>query len=427
MRRLLLACAVPILIAGPVQAQAQASVVLDSRAQAVYASVRSAVLQIRTLLKGSQSQNSIGSGFHVSDDGLVVTNYHVVSRHALEPDAFVMEYVDSSGERGPLELLAVDVLHDLALLRRAGTKLHHLSLQPGSAARGQALYSLGNPNDLGLVIVEGVNNGLREHSFYDTLHFTGAINPGMSGGPVVDRLGAVHGVNVATMGESRGFLVPVAQVRALLERWRAGSVPHVNGPLYDEVARQLRAHSAALVQRIAGKALPVQIDGGYAVPDAADPYMRCWASKSDRVRLFYDSRSYSCSGRSEVFVGQGVEVGEVLFESQRYEGKQLDTVRFAQLVQYSYGRGSGFGPDLEQYGKFACTDAVLKLPGMPAKAALCQRAYRKFEGLYDFHLIVASLRGDRDALITRLKLQGVAREDGLRIVRRYLEALQWKG
>lgn len=399
----------------------------DNHAQAVFAAVRASVLQVRTLLKGSQSQNAIGSGFVVSGDGLVLSNYHVVSRRALEPEAYALEYVDSAGARGPLELLAVDVRHDLALLRRAGSGLPHLSLQPTVAARGQALYSLGNPNDLGLVIVEGVNNGLREHSFYDSLHFTGAINPGMSGGPVVDRRGAVHGINVATMGESRGFLVPVAQARLLLQRWRAGASPPVSGSLHAEVARQLREHSGALAQRIASRPLPVQDDGGYAVPDAADPYMRCWANKSERLKQFYDFRSYSCSGSSELYVGQDIEAGAVLFDSQRYEGEALDPLRFAQLVQRAYGQGSGFSADLKQYGRFACTDSVLQLPGMPVKAALCQRAYLKFEGLYDFHLIVASLRPERSALIGRLRLQGLTQEDGMRIVRRYLEALRWKG
>lgn len=396
----------------------------DGPAQAVFASVKDSVLQIRTLLKGSQSQNSTGSGFHVSDDGLVITNYHVVASHALEPESYDIEFVSSRGERGALTLLAVDVLHDLALLRRQGSRLPYLKFPDKVAARGEKLYSLGNPNDLGMVIVEGVNNGEREHAFYDSLHFTGAINPGMSGGPVVNRGAGVTGINVATMGESRGFLVPSHHARALLANWRADPAPVSD--LVPEITRQMKLHSAALAQRLASRPLPVQPDAGYAVPDAADPYMRCWASKSDNLKLFYDVRSYSCSGDSSVYVGQGVSVGEVQFESRLFQSDKLDAVRFAYLVQQAYGGSDGYSSDIKHYGKFACTDAVLQLDGMAVKTALCLRPYRKFTGLYDFQLNVASLRESHRALVTRLSLHGMTHEDGMRMVRRYLEAQRWR-
>ena len=197
-----------------------ASTEQDGRAQIVFASVKDSVVQIRTLLKGSKSQNSTGSGFYVSDNGLLITNYHVVSSLALEPESYEMEYVNSNGKRGALKLLAIDVNHDLALLQRAGSRLPYLHFQSSPVIKGEKLFSLGNPNDLGLAIVEGVNNGLREHSFYDSIHFTGAINAGMSGGPVVNKSGKLVGVNVASMGESRGFLVPARYAQELLAHCR---------------------------------------------------------------------------------------------------------------------------------------------------------------------------------------------------------------
>jgi hypothetical protein len=399
---------------------------LDGRAQAVFSSVKGSVLQIRTLLKGSQSQNSIGSGFYVSDDGLVITNYHVVSSYALEPEIYEMAYVDSNGERGSLTLLAVDVLHDLALLQLKGNKLPNLSFHPGRAARGEKLFSFGNPNDLGLVIVEGVNNGLREHSFYDSIHFTGAINPGMSGGPVVNQAGELVGVNVATMGESRGFLVPAQFAQALLARQK--KEPVASATFQAEITRQLTQHSSALIARLMKKPLPVQIDGGYTVPDAADPYMQCWANESTDTKLLFNVRSNNCQGSSDVYVGQGIEMGSVLFQSMLYQSDKLDSFRFARVLQRAYGQNDGFGYDSQRkhYTKFECTDSALDLNGMPAKAALCTRAYRKFKGLYDFSLRVVSLRENKRALVTKLRLKGVSYDDGMRMARHYMEALKWK-
>lgn len=398
----------------------------EGRTQVVFASVRDSVVQIRTLLKGSQSQNSTGSGFYVSDDGLIVTNYHVVSSHALEPNIYAMEYVARNGEHGALTLLAIDVLHDLALLQRKGSQLPYLNFHAGEVAKGVKLYSLGNPNDLGLVIVEGVNNGLREHSFYDSIHFTGAINPGMSGGPVVSRGGELVGINVATMGESRGFLVPAQFARELLARWRASPVVADFQP---EITRQLKLHSAALAERLTRRPLPVQVDAGYAVPDAADPYMRCWASESNEPKWYFTVRSYSCSGDSDLFVGQGIDTGSVLFESMLYQSDKLDSLRFARLLERNYGRQGESSDDVRRkhFSKYACTDSLLDLNGMPARAVLCLRAYKKFVGLYDFKLKVVSLRESKRALITRLNLSGVTHEDGMRLVKHYMGALKWKG
>lgn len=414
---LLFACLVPV-------ASHSAAAERDGRAQAVFASVKNSVVQIRTLLKGSQSQNSTGSGFYVSDDGLIITNYHVVSSHALEPKSYEMEYVGSNGEHGALTLLAIDVLHDLALLQRSGAHLPYLNFHEGDVANGVKLFSLGNPNDLGLVIVDGVNNGLREHSFYDSIHFTGAINPGMSGGPVVSKAGELVGINVATMGESRGFLVPARFAHELLARWKA--TPVVVTDFQPEITRQLKLHSAALAERLMRTPLPVQIDSGYAVPDAADPYMRCWGNESTETKWFFKVRSYNCSGDSDLYVGEGVNMGSVLFESMLYQSDTLDSFRFARILGRIYGRLSESNDDIQRkhFSKYVCTDSLVDLNDKPVRAALCLRAYKKFSGLYDFRLRVVSLRESKRALITKLNLIGVTHEDGMRLVKHYLEALK---
>src|SRR5688500_16676850 len=81
-----------------------------------YERARSQLLQIRTGLKGRASQTAVGSGFVVSKDGHILTNFHVVSEMALEPATHDLVYVTADGREARLDILMLDVLHDLALL-----------------------------------------------------------------------------------------------------------------------------------------------------------------------------------------------------------------------------------------------------------------------------------------------------------------------
>ena len=197
------------------------------------------LLQVRTLLKTQDSQSSVGSGFLVDEAGLLVTNYHVVSQYALQPGRHRLVYATVDGVQGALELLAFDVVHDLALLRAADPAplagRGAVALRPADEPlpRGARIFSLGNPLDVGFAVAEGSYNGPVERSFLETLFFGGSLSAGMSGGPALDEQGRLIGVNVAARrdGEQVSFLVPAAPVRALLERGRdAAPITAPSGP-----------------------------------------------------------------------------------------------------------------------------------------------------------------------------------------------------
>ena len=119
-------------------------------ARKVYEQARSQLLQIRTVLKGRASQTSVGSGFIVSKEGHIVTNFHVVSEVALEPTTHDLVYVTADGREAPLQILMLDVLHDLALLKIAPAKdapatFDALAFRPArqTLGQGERMYSLG--------------------------------------------------------------------------------------------------------------------------------------------------------------------------------------------------------------------------------------------------------------------------------------------
>ncbi|WP_307732380.1 hypothetical protein [Massilia sp. MB5] len=68
----------------------------SSTAQKLYSAAKKDLLQVRSLLKSGRTQSSVGSGFLVGTSNLVLTNYHVVSQFALDPETYTGEWVDTS-------------------------------------------------------------------------------------------------------------------------------------------------------------------------------------------------------------------------------------------------------------------------------------------------------------------------------------------
>src|ERR1700761_5689821 len=281
-------CAVVLIACGTTAAAAEA----PSGAEGVYASAPPRLLQIRTLVTGAGRQTSTGSGFLVSADGLAITNYHVVSDVALEPKTYRLEYTAADESPGDVTLLAVYLPNDLALVRVDKHDAPFFNFDQaaldGTLQKGERLYSLGNPLDLGFTIIEGTYNGLVEHSYNEHIHFTGALNPGMSGGPAVDAQGGVVGINVATRrgGQLISFLVPARFAAALLDRSRDRKPAPAD--LRNEVSQQLGSWRSALYKSFAERGFSPRSLGPYQAPETTAPWFECWgqtnASASPKPR-----------------------------------------------------------------------------------------------------------------------------------------------
>ncbi len=397
----------------------------SSAAQKVYSAAKADLLQIRMLLKNGRSQSTVGSGFMVGTSNLVLTNYHVVSQMAIDPDVYVGEYIDTDGKSGPVELLAVDVLHDLAVVRinRNGSGFFNIPEKLVKLTQGQYLYSLGNPLDLGFAISEGSYNGIISRSFYDQLMFTGPINSGMSGGPSVTVGGDVAGVNVSKRrdGELISFLVPVRYAQELLKKVQAQtSKPKDFNPL---IGQQLLAHQRAMIDRLLDSPLSLKTMGPYQVPVRESEQVRCWGRSNVKAEATFNADTMACAMESAIFVSDSQQTGHVSMTHQYVRSAILDPVRFAVLASTLFKTDNlGSTKDTRMTGPM-CTEKFVKTKSLPLRAVTCVRAYRKFAGLYNFTLLTASTDDARATLQSRLDLSGVSYENGLRTTRAFLEAL----
>ncbi|WP_308621777.1 serine protease [Massilia sp. Se16.2.3] len=352
----------------------------SSSAQQLYSSAQADLLQIRMLLRNGRTQSTVGSGFLVGTSNLVITNYHVVSQMALDPGVYVGEYVDTDGRHGPVELMAVDVLHDLAVLRvnRNGSGFFIVPDKPVKLTQGQDLYSLGNPLDLGFAISEGAYNGVVSRSFYDQLIFSGPINSGMSGGPSVTAGGTVAGINVSKRrdGEAVSFLVPVKYAQELLRRVVGGGPPPKDfNPL---IAQQLLAHQRAMVGRLLDTPLSIKNMGPYRVPVRESGQVRCWGRSNVKAEASYSSDTMSCAMESAIYVSDTQQTGHVSMTHQYLRSATLHPLRFAALASSEFGLDRlGSTRDTRLTGPL-CRERFVRTNTLPLRAVTCVRAYRKF-------------------------------------------------
>ncbi len=419
----------PAAVVAPPEAPASAPISLSARK--VYEQARSQLLQIRTVLKGRASQTSVGSGFLVSREGHIVTNFHVVAEAALKPERHDLVYVTADGREAPLQILQLDVLHDLALLKAADTSkpvtgfdalAFRLDAQPLS--QGERIYSLGNPLDVGFAVTEGTYNGLVKRSFYPQIFFGGALSGGMSGGPALDEQGRVIGINVARRvdGEQVSFLVPASFAVALLARGR--NAAPIKAASYGIVTDQLMQHQQALTDRFIQQGWKTFTHPRYKVPVPVDTFMRCWGSSEPSRTGGLDLERSDCVMDTRIFVGD-YTTGALGVRHEAYDGAKLGALRFASRYSASFRNESFTRLRSEHQTKPQCHEEYVDRNGLALRAVVCLRAYKKLPGLYDLAVLVATLDQTQAGVQGRFDAQGLSFANAQKLAKHYLEAYAW--
>jgi serine protease Do len=391
----------------------------------VFDSYSNAVVKIEILEAGSSAKAVTGTGFVVSDRGHLVTNYHVVSKLIHDPDRYEAVAITAEGLTYPVTVVAVDVVHDLAIVQGALPTAPAFDLQPVSIGQGVRLYSLGHPLELGLTIVEGTYNGLLEHTRYERIHFTGPINPGMSGGPTITADGLVVGINVATAGNAVGFLVPVDQAIHLIQE--ALEADHQSPKDFlPVVRRQILAHQDIyLADLLTGQGETVTM-GPYRVPTRPAPYFNCWGDASVDSETPYEIVDHQCSTDDYIFVSSDMESGVVEMWHRLLTTEELNRFRFYSLYADDFQISDRWFPGSEEeVTPFACENRTVRTEQLTLKVVFCVRRYRKLAGLYDAVIKAATLGETSVGLQTSLILSGVSFENATALLERYLEAIEW--
>ena len=168
----------------------------------------------------SRMQGGAGSGFVITPDGYILTNNHVVQ------GARAIEVLFADGSAAAADVVGGDPDTDIALVRAHTGRLVPVQLGDSDALRvGQLVVAMGNPFGLQASVTTGVVSALRRtlrattgRLIEDIIQTDAALNPGNSGGALLDSRGRVIGVNTAIIAgaNATGFAVPINTAKRVI-------------------------------------------------------------------------------------------------------------------------------------------------------------------------------------------------------------------
>lgn len=228
---------------------------------------------------GPVPQQGQGSGFVLTKEGLILTNNHVIG------NAQRLEVMLSDKHKYKARVLAVDKNHDLALIKIDAPSLTPVTLSDSrNLIVGQRVYAIGNPFGLSGTMTRGIISAIRSvrspngAPIEDAIQTDAAVNPGNSGGPLLNSRGEVIGIttmiasNGADQSSGIGFAIPINTARAMLDDYakygyvRRPTLDIQTIPIGPDIAEQigLPADYGILIERVlpGGAAEKAGLHGG---------------------------------------------------------------------------------------------------------------------------------------------------------------------
>jgi serine protease Do len=397
--------------------------------KATFERVKTSVFTVEVHTGNAQAKSALGSGYLVSGTGHVVTNYHVVASYVEEP---ARNRIRVRNETGAFEarLLRFDLLNDLALLQVDGLpRRQPLRLAEREPSSGERIVSLGNPEGLGMSLIEGVFNGRAAKGVVDRFLLSMPLNSGMSGGPILDERGAVAGTNVAViwLANSLSFGVPTTSLRPLLDGKDLAIEP---GALRTEVNRQLDLVDKRTTERAiepftketTGTWVKV---GGAEVPRPPELF-DCWDQQTERKDKGFRESVFQCNLQFTPSVEGAGEVGSVQIKVQ-YDESDHHSFGFYSLVRGQAETDHEPRAAPPENGVFStphCSTDRVAAGAFTWHVNTCLNGHVRHPGLLSFDASAFTVSEPRRSVIVTVHVSGLRLPGALSLLRSLLEGVR---
>ncbi|OMH28479.1 hypothetical protein BGP75_20985 [Motiliproteus sp. MSK22-1] len=388
------------------------------------------IVQVKVIDIASESKSAIGSGFLVAEGNVIATNYHVISALLNKPDRYRIEIEYMGARYNQLQLLDVDVVNDLALLYWQGGSGNAFQLADSMPRQGEPIYSFGNPMDIGMTVVPGTYNGIKETSFFQRVHLTASINPGMSGGPALNSAGEVVGINVSTAGNQISFLVPIERLKTLLDQQHKRLDSPID--LESRIRQQLHdVQEQMFSQLIENPWQEDQLGAGQIVGEMA-PFVVCWGDSDTGQKTGLRTISKGCHSDNYIYMGTHFNTGFFEYEFTYLETEELSSWTFYSALERALsGARPGNRASREDVTNFQCNNDFYRAQVKSGadtvyKATFCSRQYKNYPKLYDVFYIAATINRKDQALVSHFTLAGVEQELAMKFTEKFIGSVGWK-
>jgi serine protease Do len=365
------------------------------------------------------AKSSLGSGYLVSKDGRLVTNYHVVGAYVDDPDRYRIRARNHAGE-SDARLLAFDLVNDLAVLQIQPGAAEPLPVARARPAPGAPVVSFGNPEGLGLSLIEGIANGFAEKGLVDRMLLSMPLNSGMSGGPILNAAGEVVGTNVSVMwlSNSLSFGVPAEKIAALLAQ---PPLSTDEASLRAETARQLAAVEQATVARVLAPGAGDITVGGAVSRRPAD-VLECWDSSETDADAGVTKASYACNLQFTPSIEEVGEIASVELLLEHFTAKAPAVGFYSWLEQHAgeHIETEALDPGNGVFSAPRCLADRVRVGAATWKINTCASAYVSYPGYFDFDLTATTLTRSREAAFVSLHGKGLTAPSFAALFRRFL-------
>jgi serine protease Do len=370
-----------------------------------------------------------GTGFAVIDKRHLITSYHVVSDVVLEPNKYTLSIETADADITNATVVMIDVVADIALLRTSVDIGPPLKLQPKWPRQGVRGYALGNPGGMGQTVVGGIFNGLVLDSAMPMLHFTGAINGGMSGGPAVNEQGEVIGVNTASMRGDQlvGFLSATVNIVNMLDREKG-----YRSPTTEELQAMVVTQAGDFTSWVADKATaepPATKDTlGYSLPDEFGDNGQCAGSlkKDDDKR--YQVLGKRCKLDNDVYVNSDTRVGNISLDQRILFGDGLSATQIATALDFDVNSRFDYtGNKIDGKSHWRCIQQRVRVQiNFMGVLHSCSRSIDALPGLHDYWFLFVESPSGPSGLVTSAYFTGFKLQDTQRVLKLLMASTQRK-